>query len=73
MDIFSAVESRFISLIDKYAFEINSTVRNQFSDGSIDRLERAIKNYNINLANLETTKQLRLQLENNVEPKVDEG
>lgn len=63
MDILTAVESHYDSIIKKSAFDINVCIKNQVSNNAFENLILAIKQYSSAKSQLEIVKGIKAQIE----------
>lgn len=63
MDILSAAESHYDSLLKKSAFDINVCIKNQIADHAFEDLITAIRHYDSARSQLEIVRGLKAQIE----------
>ena len=62
MNIITAAESVLKSKMDKQAFEINSCIHDQSSQGSLDRLLKAVSSYERSASQYEVLQKVKSQV-----------
>jgi hypothetical protein len=63
MNIINVLQSQLKSSLDKATFEINSALSDSNSEGAVDRLAKAIRNYTNLMNQVEVLLKLREQVE----------
>tara|TARA_A100001391_G_C4818090_1_gene210490 strand:+ start:200 stop:430 length:231 start_codon:yes stop_codon:yes gene_type:complete len=62
MNIIKAAESVLKGQMDKYAFEINSCIHDQSTEGCIDRLLSAVSSYERSASQFEVLQKVKQQI-----------
>ena len=63
MNIINVLQSELKSSLDSATFEINAALSNQNSEGAVDRLAKAVRNYTNLMNQIEVLLKLREQVE----------
>tara|TARA_R100001377_G_C3103898_1_gene80148 strand:+ start:87 stop:317 length:231 start_codon:yes stop_codon:yes gene_type:complete len=71
MNIVKVAESSLQARMDRHAFEINVCIQNQDLDGSVDKLLKAMSDYNRAASQFEVLQKVKSQISSEEEPSVD--